>query len=96
MKTSINKIKIIFCLLAASTLLTTIPANAQWSKYSNYNAGRQHNLFLGFEALAGTRTFSLNSDHIQFNELSVLQEGRTIGMVVGTNSILLKLRQGQY
>jgi hypothetical protein len=91
-----TKNKLAFTIVVLCLAIQTTPANAQWSNYSGHRGGNSSNFFVGFEALTGTRNFSLNSDHQQFNELNVLQEGRTMGVVMGTNTILIKLRQGNY
>jgi hypothetical protein len=90
---------IIFIFVLLATELYSINALAQRSSRGNssfsfYNPPKR--FFVGFEALAGTRTFTLYSDHAQFNELSTLQEGKTIGGVIGGNGILFKVRHGAY
>lgn len=52
--------------------------------------------FVGVEALAGIRSFSLNGDIKQFNDVSVVGQGQSVGLVAGTNSILVKVRFGEY
>lgn len=53
-------------------------------------------LYVGFEGLAGIRSFTLNSNYEQFDNVPVIQQGQSVGFVVGGNAVMAKLRFGGY
>jgi hypothetical protein len=76
----------IFCLL----LLNCQNANAQRLKkfLNDYQ--------VGFEGSFGVKSFSVSSNINEINNLHVMSEGGTIGVIWGANAIVGKIRHGFY
>ncbi len=98
-KTNRNKWGLFLLVLIAAVVNVT-------SVFAQYGIGRpaprsnfgfqSPAFFVGVEAVAGIRSFSLNGDIKQFNDVSVVGQGQSVGLVAGSNALLVKVRFGDY
>ncbi len=99
-KTKRNRITVVlFFVVLVAAELCAISAEAQYGRkrYNKRNSGPSNsNVFIGAEALGGNRSFKISSDIAQFDNVSVVEEGKTIGGVIGFNSVLFRVRSGYY
>jgi hypothetical protein len=78
----------IFCLL----LLLVGVQNANAQRFKKFLNTYQ----IGLEGSFGIKSFTVSSDIKEINDLYVVGEGGTIGIIWGSNAVVGKIRQGYY
>jgi hypothetical protein len=81
---------ILFCMVLFIGGTSATCTMAQGLKYYAY----KHQF--GFEASFGVKSFQLNSNLVPINNMKVMEEGGTVGVIGGNKVVRLKLRQGYY
>lgn len=85
-----NSKKTIAIFLLGMLFLAGNQAHAQ--KFARFAGEYQ----LGFEGTFGMKSFTISSNIPEINNLRVLGEGGTLGIVWGSKGIVMKVRQGYY
>jgi hypothetical protein len=91
-RSSVRRLFFATFLVLIGTIDNTTSVQAQPQTFAT---SRKH-LHIGFDVAFGTKSFLISSDITELNQLKVLEEGGSGGVVVGNDIIELNLRQGYY
>jgi hypothetical protein len=87
-KTHLLKGSLIFVMILASALYCTVQAQTMKQLARDYQ--------FGFEGSFGVKSFTISSNIDKINQLNVIEEGATLGVVVGSKIARIRIRQGYY
>lgn len=91
---------ILFLLALIISGLYSNSVSAQWSG-KKHRSPRNYgystpSLYVGMEGVAGIRSFRLTSNFAQFNNVPVIEQGQSVGFVIGSSAIMFKVRHGSF